>query len=87
MKVLLNEKNVVVGKGIDIQKVSNGFFIPDQNIVYAPHGLHLEETNLNPRVQQDKLVKGKIEPNLDYKSSKTIREEFKKMREESLKNR
>jgi hypothetical protein len=80
MKVLLNEKNVVVAKGTEIQTISNGFFIPEQNVVYAPHGLHVEATTLNPRVQQDKLVKGKIEPNPDYKSPEEIQAELEKLR-------
>jgi hypothetical protein len=76
MKVLLNEKNVVVAKGAEITEVVNGFFIPEQNVVFAPHGLRVVETNLSPRIQQDKLVSGKIQPNLDYKSPEQISAEL-----------
>jgi hypothetical protein len=75
MKVLLNEKNVVVAKSKDIKEVSNGFFIPEQNTVYAPHGLKLVETKLDPRIQQDKLVNGKIQSNPDYKTLEQIKAE------------
>ena len=72
MKVLLNENNVVVAKSNEITKVENGFLIPEENTVYAPHGLKLVETKLNPRVQQDKLVDGKVVVNRDYKTPEEI---------------
>jgi len=80
MKVLLNEKDVVVAKGSDIVLTPTGFLIAEQNTYYAPHGLRIEQTNLNPRVQQDKLVNGKVELNPDYKSPEEIQAELEKSR-------
>jgi hypothetical protein len=72
MKVLLNKNNVVVAKAKEIKEVKNGFLIAEQNTVYAPHDLTLVETKLNPRVQQDKLVDGKVVANPDYKTPEEI---------------
>jgi hypothetical protein len=68
MKVLLDKNNVVIAKSKEIKEVENGFLIPEINTVYAPHGLKLVETKLNPRVNQDKLENGVVKANPDYKT-------------------
>ena len=77
MKVLINENNVVVAKANEIIKREDGFFIKEENTVYSPNYLTLIDTPLNPRVQQDKLVNGKIVANENYKTPEQIESELK----------
>lgn len=79
MKVLIDKNNVVVAKANEIVKRDDGFFIEEHNVVYAPHDLTLVDTPLNPRVQQDKLLNGKIVANENYKTSEQIEKELKDM--------
>jgi hypothetical protein len=81
MKVLIDKNNVVVAKALEIKEVENGFLIAEQNAIYAPHDLQLVETKLNPRVQQDKLINGKILANENYKTPEQIEAELVKLRE------
>jgi hypothetical protein len=80
MKVLLNENNVVVAKSTNIEKTKFGFYIKEIDTYYAPDGLNLVETKLNPRVQQDKLVDDKVIANPDYKTPEEIQALVKKGR-------
>jgi hypothetical protein len=73
MKVLINEKYVVVGKGQDIIQVENGFLIPDQNIVFAPDGLKIVETNLDPVPHKDLFINGQIMENKNYKTEQELK--------------
>jgi hypothetical protein len=68
MKVLLDKNNVVVAKAEDIKETEFGFYIKEIDTYYAPHGLKLVETKLNPRVRQDKLENGVVKANPDYKT-------------------
>jgi hypothetical protein len=77
MKVLVNENNVVVAKSQSIEETEFGFYIKEADTYYAPHGLRLVETKLNPRVSQDKLENGVVKANPDYKTP----EELKKLAE------
>jgi hypothetical protein len=72
MKVLLDKNNVVIAKSFEIKKVENGFFVPEEDVIYALEGLQIIETTLNPKIMQDKLVNGKILPNPDYKTPEEI---------------
>ena len=72
MKVLLDKNNVVIAKSSEIKKVENGFFVPEEDVIYALEGLQIVETTLNPKIMQDKLVNGKILPNPDYKTPEEI---------------
>jgi hypothetical protein len=80
MKVLIDKNNVVVAKANEIVKREDGFFIEEYNIVYAPHDLTLIETELNPRVQQDKLVNGKSVANENYRTPEEIEAELAKLK-------
>jgi hypothetical protein len=73
MKVLINKENVVVAKAEKIDKVENGFFIQEQDTIYSPENLTLVETNLDPIVQKDLLVNGKIVKNVNYKDPKELK--------------
>jgi hypothetical protein len=64
MKVLLNKDKVVVDKSNEAKVVSNGILI--NGLIYGEQGLTVIETALNPRIQKDKIVDGKIIPNGDY---------------------
>jgi hypothetical protein len=64
MKVLLNKNNVVVDKSNEVKVVSNGVLI--NGLIYGEPGLTVVETDLNPRIQKDKIVDGKIIPNGEY---------------------
>jgi hypothetical protein len=83
MKVLLNQKNIVLAVADEIVKVENGFLIPKTKTIYTIKGLKVVETELKPRVQQDKLVDGKVVPNDDYKTKEEI---LKFEKERQLKN-
>jgi DNA-binding sugar fermentation-stimulating protein len=76
MKVLIDKNNVVIAKSNEIKKVKNGFFIEEENAVYSENDLILIETKLNPRLFQDKIVNGKIEINLNYKSFEDLKKEL-----------
>jgi hypothetical protein len=67
MKVILNSENVVVAKHENIEIVNNKIYIPEIDTYYIDEGLKVIHTNLDPRVQQDKLVDEKIEANLSYR--------------------
>jgi hypothetical protein len=73
MKVLINEKYVVVAKSEKIEQVENGFFIPDQDVVFAPDGLKIVETNLDPIVHKDMLINDEIIENKNYKSPQELK--------------
>jgi hypothetical protein len=64
MKVLLNKDKVVVDKSNEAKVVSNGILI--NGLIYGEQGLTVIETALNPRIQKDKIVDGKIIPNGEY---------------------
>jgi hypothetical protein len=64
MKVLLNKNKVVVAKGDNAKVVYNGILF--EGAIYGEPDLTVIETALNPRLQKDKIVNGKIVPNEDY---------------------
>jgi hypothetical protein len=80
MKVLIDKNNVVVAKSESIEDTKFGFYIKEADTYYAPHDLQLVETKLNPRVQQDKLVSGKIVANENYKTPEQIEAELSKLK-------
>ena len=68
MKILINKNDVVIAKALKIEKVETGFFVPEENLIYAEEELKLIETELNPRLYQDKFIDGKVVPNPNYKT-------------------
>jgi hypothetical protein len=64
MKVLLNKNKVVVAKGDNAKVVSNGILF--EGAIYGEPDLTIVETDLNPRIQKDKIIDGKIIPNGEY---------------------
>jgi len=77
MKVLLNKNNVVIAKAEDIKETEFGFYIKEMDTYYSLNDFNSVETNLNPRVVQDKLENGVIKPNPDYKTPEEIEELLK----------
>jgi hypothetical protein len=64
MKIILNKNNVVVAKGDNAKVVANGIQI--DNMIFGEPGLTVIDTTLNPRIQKDKIVDGKIILNGEY---------------------
>jgi len=73
MKVLIDTNNIVIAKSKEIEKVENGFYVKDQDVVFSPFELTLLETELDPEVQKDKIIDGKIYKNEFYFTEKELK--------------
>ena len=63
MKIILRE-NIVIAKGDTAEIVANGILM--NGIIYGELNLVLIDTELDPRIQQDMIVDGKIVENPNY---------------------
>jgi hypothetical protein len=73
MKVLIDTNNIVIAKSKEIEKVENGFYVKDQDVVFSTFELTLLETELDPEVQKDKIIDGKIYKNEFYFAEKELK--------------
>ena len=64
MKIILNKDNVIVASGSDVRTVENGIYV--DGVIYAEHGLTINETTESFEIQKNKFEGGKVVANTNY---------------------